>query len=204
MPSRYNPELRPLLSYWYFGSKYHTMINEITSTDIINTWINIWFAKGERQKVIDEHLKTYKELLDKYTDHTSENIYEYMVLIVLYDQIPRNIYRGTAQAYAYDQIARKYIEKVLPYFETLHLIFKLTIVIGLVHSENIADHELNIKLLQSVKSDRKLDDQLSSAISTIVRNHRERVQMFGRIPERNKYLGRISTVEEEAYMRAIY
>lgn len=200
----FNPELFLLYRYWYFDSNITKSISKITSVDIINQWINTWFAKNDAQKKIDVDLKIYEEYLDHYQDFKTDNIYEYITLIVLYDQIPRNIYRGTSQAYKYDSIARKYIEKVIPYFESLNLIFQLTIVIGLVHSENIGDHKINILFGDKIKTNKLCDPHIWNSLNSIIKNHRDRVTYFGRIPERNKFLGRQNTYEEEVYLSSIY
>ena len=41
------------------------------------------------------------------------------------------------------------------------------------------------------------------SLKQIARNHRDRVEAFGRIPERNKVLGRVSTEKELVFMRAV-
>lgn len=40
--------------------------------------------------------------------------------------------------------------------------------------------------------------------TTAGRNHRERIVLFGRFPERNRYLGRVTTADEAVYMTSIY
>jgi uncharacterized protein (DUF924 family) len=70
----------------------------------------------------------------------------------------------------------------------------------MIHSEDIMDHKIIKKLLPQIKSDPKCDPSLYVALIGIFKNHNERIQLFGRIPERNKYLGRTSTDEEKIFL----
>jgi len=57
------------------------------------------FAKGETQQWIDK-----EKYHHHYKDYQPRYLYECIVMIVLYDQIPRNIFRNTRQAYETDHI----------------------------------------------------------------------------------------------------
>lgn len=198
-----NNKLKQLHRFWYFSNSFRKLLSEVKSYDILDVWINIWFAKNEKQAPIDEYLKLFEPLLGEFINYETDNIYELVTLIVLYDQIPRNIYRGTPAAYEYDYIANNYIKQLLPYFDDLHLIFKLTIIIGLVHSEDLDDQNINIELLKKIKKNRLCSNELYLTVKQITINHRERIELFGRIPERNIILNRRSTPEELSYMNAM-
>jgi uncharacterized protein (DUF924 family) len=49
----------------------------------------------------------------------------------------------------------------------------------------------------------RFSEQIRNAMKKIIHNHSERILLFGRIPERNKILGRISTSEELTYLKAL-
>ncbi len=123
-----------------------------------------------------------------------------MALIILFDQIPRNIYRKTAKAYKYDLKSLKITKSLIENFDSLHFCFKLTIIICMIHSEDISDHEIIKILLLKIKNDFKCDSQLYISLYQIYINHYDRIKMFGRIPERNIFLGRKSTPEEKIYL----
>ena len=115
-----------------------------------------------------------------------------LALILLLDQFPRNIYRGTAQAFAGDPRARELahfavargFDRAAP--SGLRTFFYLP----LEHSESLADQELAVRLF----------DAYGSAESRAAgRRHREIIRRFGRFPHRNAVLGRPSTPEEEAF-----
>ena len=198
-------ELYNLYLYWYFSEsnrKYNCKL--LNSIDIYNQWTNVWFAKEEQQKKIDTYLLKYEPLIDKYKTYHPTNLIEAIALIILYDQIPRNIYRGTYKAYLYDHISNKLTHNLLEKYDNLPLNMKLTLIICLAHSENITDHYLIKEKLSSIKKDKKCDYSIYQALYTITINHRDRIELFGRIPERNKILNRISTENELIYLNSIY
>jgi uncharacterized protein (DUF924 family) len=199
-----NHEFIDLFCYWYTCSSYTKKINKIKSTDIVNMWTNIWFAKNEKQKIVDIELKQFEHLLLKYKNYESSNIYDYIILIVLYDQIPRNIYRGTNKAYEYDDITKSYLNKVISEFDEFELVFKLTIIIAFVHIENIDIQNMNVVLLYKIKNDPKISEILWYAMKIIINNHKERIELFGRFPERNKFLNRENTLDEQIYLDSLY
>ena len=62
-------------------------------------WENLWFSKNHKQKTNDMWLKkeflSYFEELDKVNSfETIENIDDLFGIIILCDQISRNIFRG--------------------------------------------------------------------------------------------------------------
>jgi uncharacterized protein (DUF924 family) len=201
-----NYELTNVLYYWYFDPSNNSNLKNfenIKSYDLVDLWINKWFAKNEEQKKIDKQLLNFESLIEKYENYESCNLCEKMALIILFDQIPRNIYRGTAKAYQFDNIALKFAKSLLKDFDSLYFCFKLTVVICLIHSEDLSDHKIIKTLLPVIKSDKKCDPALYVALFGIHTNHNDRIEMFGRIPERNKFLGRISSENEKIYLSNI-
>jgi uncharacterized protein (DUF924 family) len=199
-----NYELLNILYFWYFDFDHHMTkfrdFKNIKSYDLVKLWINKWFAKNEEQKKIDKYLLIFEESIDKYKTYQPNNLYEKIALIILFDQISRNIFRHTGKAYEYDNLALKHAKSLLEDFDSLFFCFKLTIIICMIHSEDIMDHEIIKKLLPKIKSDPKSDPELYLALVGIFNNHNDRIKMFGRIPERNKYLCRISTEKEKVFL----
>jgi uncharacterized protein (DUF924 family) len=114
-------------------------------------------------------------------------------LCILLDQVPRNIYRGTARAFAYDRIARRVAgdavdrgidQQVAP---DRRLFFYLPFE----HSEEAADQRRSERLIATLGDAEWLDYAI---------RHREIVERFGRFPHRNTVLGRPSTVEERVFL----
>ncbi|CAF4573239.1 unnamed protein product, partial [Rotaria sp. Silwood2] len=129
-----------------------------------------------------------------------------MAMIILYDQITRNIFRGTENAYKYDDIARRIALTLVETISlsTLPIQFLLTIVICLIHSEQIEHQDLVKSLIQQyVLRHPSIDPNLLTSLSGIAKNHYDRIQLFGRIPERNRFIDRQSTLTEISFMKAV-
>ena len=115
-----------------------------------------------------------------------------LAAVLLFDQIPRNIHRGSAGAFATDPLARaichlaldKGFDRKLPGKRTQFL------VMPLLHSEDIADQRLALTLF------RQIDNGSAFAFA---RAHHRMIARFGRFPHRNAVLGRSgSAAEREA------
>ena len=124
-----------------------------------------------------------------------------MSCVLLFDQVPRNIFRGTPRAYAYDRLAYPLARALHARadFASLPAQLRYMTVICIVHSEKLEDQERVVAFAESLPM-----DTLGVTFRAIGRNHRDRIALFGRFPERNKYLGRVTTDSERVYMESIY
>lgn len=117
-----------------------------------------------------------------------------LALCLLLDQFPRNIWRGTPRAYAYDGEARRVaavgIERGLD--RLLEPEQRLFIYLPFEHSEDLADQERSVRLMRTL-GDPDWD--------YYAERHREIIARFGRFPHRNVILGRPSTPEELAFLK---
>lgn len=195
-------DLLSLLYAWY--GKCYWKNGE--HNDYIKQWKNMWFAKNAEQKEIDLFLKTtYGESVKKYEKYVPVCLHEKIALIILFDQVTRNIYRETKYAYAYDDISLSLTKNIISNNEHLRMPFHMliTLFLCLIHSENVEDHVIAKKMLNKMKIDYSKYYELISAMDTIYENHNSRIEMFGRIPERNKFLNRKSTTAEIVFMNEI-
>jgi len=118
--------------------------------------------------------------------------------LILLDQFPRNMFRGTADAFGSDLAARaraktaiaRGLDRQVP--EPARQFFYLP----LMHSESLSDQELCVALLVM-----RMPDTGAENISHAVR-HRGVIRRFGRFPSRNAALGRIDSASELAYRAA--
>lgn len=65
-----------------------------------------------------------------------------MGLIILFDQIPRNVFRGKPKAWATDPLAQSMAKKMRSdkgIYSVLPVQFRLTLCICMLHSESLAD-----------------------------------------------------------------
>ncbi len=116
-----------------------------------------------------------------------------IALTLLLDQVPRNLFRGTARAFATDPYARAVSRHARERrFDTeLPTLMRLFLYLPLEHSENLHDQETYIRLV------RGLNDP---GFATYGLKHRDIIARFGRFPHRNKALGRKNTPAEAAYL----
>jgi uncharacterized protein (DUF924 family) len=116
-----------------------------------------------------------------------------LALLLLLDQFPRNMFRGTPRAFATDacalQVAARALEKGFEkkFPPELRSFFYLPFM----HSEELSDQEKCLALYKA------LGEEEGIKYAEI---HLDAIRRFGRFPHRNKILGRSSTQEEVAYL----
>lgn len=118
-----------------------------------------------------------------------------LAYLILTDQFPRNIHRGTALAFASDGRARDAARKALaagwglaapePERQFFYMPFE--------HSEDMGDQDLAVRLME----ERMAGDP---EMALHARAHREMIARFGRFPLRNAALGRENTPEEDEFI----
>jgi len=116
-----------------------------------------------------------------------------LALVLLLDQFPRNMFRGSARAFATDPLARAAAERALargfdqPTDEMMRSFFYLPFM----HSELMADQERCVRLYRALGDPKHLGYALA---------HRDIVAKFGRFPHRNRALGRATTQAEQEFL----
>lgn len=126
-----------------------------------------------------------------------------LALILLTDQFPRNIYRGTAQAFAYDPIALSNCLEALADGSDLRLrpIERAFIYLPLEHSESLEHQDRSVALFTDLANNATEAGKPTflNYLDFAIR-HREIIARFGRFPHRNEFLGRDSTPEEIEFL----
>ena len=119
-----------------------------------------------------------------------------LALIVLFDQFPRNIFRGKAEAFASDAMARDIAKRAIAERRDLEtpVSIRSFYYLPLTHSEALADQESAVRLTR----ERLGEDHFSYPYAL---KHKAAVERFGRFPARNAALGRASTAEEVAFLK---
>ncbi len=119
-----------------------------------------------------------------------------LALILLLNQFPRFMYRGTKGAYAYDelavQIASIAIDKGHDFLHSQKK--RVFYYLPFMHSENIELQNQCVKLVEM-----RIDNP---DILFHAREHRKLIKRFGRFPDRNTVLGRENTSAEQAYLNS--
>ncbi len=124
-------------------------------------------------------------------------------LAILLDQFPRNLFRGSAEAFAADAMMRDIArDAVLARRFDLALTptQRVFLYLPFEHSEAMADQDLSVALFEGLRDDPR-HAAPGGAIDYAWR-HRAVVVRFGRFPHRNAALGRESTPAERAWLEA--
>ena len=168
--------------------------------DIVTFWREAgptkWFRGGaafDREcetRFYDAHFAAALRTLDAWIE-TPDGA---LALLILLDQIPRNIFRGTAHAYATDMLARDFARHAIAAGHDQHFDEDLRVFFYLPfeHSEDLEDQELSLRLHGNLPG-RNAD--------TWAKKHYEVIRTFGRFPYRNAALGRTSTSAELTWLR---
>lgn len=114
-------------------------------------------------------------------------------LILLLDQMPRNLYRDTPGMVKADPKARKVADGAIEagFDKAFARDMRQFFYLPFMHSEEMADQERSLALY------RELGDEDSLKFAEI---HADAIRRFGRFPHRNAMLERRTTPEEQAYL----
>lgn len=183
--------------------------------------LKIWFQGSES---VDRHCKdTFKGAVEHAMSTPVQDLIDLggkdkegkdaLALILLLDQVPRNIYRGKEAKIAYEQcdpiaqqLAKAFTSE--PYnFDSRekcpawwHQSF---LYMPFMHAETPELHELMLTKLQQA-TDNCTSEGEKKAIS-MTRNFEEKhydvIKRFGRYPSRNEAMGRASTAEELEFLK---
>ncbi len=123
-----------------------------------------------------------------------------LALLIVLDQFPRNLLRGSADAFASDPHARHIARGALAQRLDMAVtpIQRPFIYLPFEHSEDAADQDLSCALFEGLRDTPKHAAQ-NGAIEYAWR-HRVVIRRFGRFPHRNAALGRVNTAAEVAYL----
>jgi uncharacterized protein (DUF924 family) len=118
-----------------------------------------------------------------------------LALVVVLDQFPRNIHRGTPGAFAGDARAQALVLEGLAagMDKPLNLAERHFFYMPLMHAEDRELQALGLKKFAAIQRE-------AYSIVRYARDHAATIERFGRFPSRNQALGRPSTAEELAFI----
>jgi uncharacterized protein (DUF924 family) len=126
-----------------------------------------------------------------------------LALLLLLDQFPRNLFRGSAEAFASDAHGRTVARRAVldrRFDLTLPPTARTFLYLPFEHGESMADQDLSVALFEGLR-DIPAHAKPNGTIDYAWR-HRVVIQRFGRFPHRNAALGRESTPAEAAWLAA--
>lgn len=177
------------------------MIKIATPKQVLTFWNKAgpkyWFKKDTAfdQKIRQQFLITHQAAeMQKLADWES-SAEGALALLLLLDQFPRNMFRGTARAFANDAFAREIATRAIKrgFDKKTPLPLRSFFYLPFEHSEELSDQERNVKLCKATKD---------KELVRWAKLHYDIIEKFNRFPHRNEILGRSSTPEEVAFLEA--
>jgi uncharacterized protein (DUF924 family) len=113
--------------------------------------------------------------------------------VIVLDQLPRNMFRGNARAFAADPLAREVASRAIArgFDQLVPAAERMFFYLPFEHSEKLSDQERCVALNRATGD--------AEAIKW-AEHHADIIRRFGRFPHRNAALGRATTAEEQAFL----
>ena len=171
------------------------------ATELVDFWRDAgmakWFRGGDafdaecRTRWLDAHLAAARREFDDWLDDAEGAL----ALVLLLDQIPRNVFRNSGHAFATDPLALHYANRAIDagHDAKIDAGLRFFFYLPFEHSEAIADQDRAVELFTSLGNANLLG---------YANAHRDVIARFGRFPHRNAALGRGNTTEEQAWLAA--
>ena len=166
-------------------------------SDVLKFWFGLepkqwWNGGAELDRLIREKfLNLWAEKRQLPVDTFLTDPLTAVAAVILFDQFPRNMFRGHADAFSTDYlalaIAKGAVDKGLD--EELQKPERKFLYMPFLHSENLENQDRALLLFTKIAD----DEQIKYA-----HRHRDLIARFGRFPHRNAILGRASRPEEIA------
>jgi uncharacterized protein (DUF924 family) len=174
--------------------------------------LGFWFGgeAGEARRRQDEEIRArFGALLERAAsgalDHWAHGPRRRLSLVILLDQFPRHMFRGTARAFAYDG---KALGLTLSGMQSaadaaLDVVERLFFYMPLQHAESRDVQDESVAAYRRLLSE--TPPPLRAGVEAALRSaegHRAIIERFGRFPHRNRVLSRESTPAELEWLRS--
>ena len=165
--------------------------------DVLKFWFGLtydeWWKGGSEidHRIKQRFLKLWAEKRQLPVESFLDDPLTALAGVILFDQFPRNMFRGHAEQFATDHLALAIAKDALEkgFDENLHQQERGFLYMPFQHSENVADQNRSVLLFTELGE----AEQLGYA-----KKHRDVIERFGRFPHRNAILGRAPRPEEVA------
>ena len=153
-----------------------------------------WNADAHVDRTVRERFgRSYDALVADPPPVESLDAHGHLAAVIVFDQFARHLFRGTARAFASDDLAlavtehalARRLDRVLPPVRR-HFLY-----MPLMHREDLVVQRRALALFAGLKDPRA---------SRSARRHHDEIERFGRFPSRNAALGRASTDDERRYL----
>ena len=172
------------------------------AAELLHFWFHklgprVWFAPDSRADAVLRR-RFGRELMRLGARPAHEFLTDSMTAlaaVLLFDQLPRNLYRQSPRAFAFDPLARAIANGALErgWDAALTLAQRQFLAMPLMHSEHIADQRRSLAIYA------RLGRRYGRPYAV---SHHRMIARFGRFPHRNEALGRTGTKAEKRAVEA--
>lgn len=174
-------------------------------TNLSKTVLDFWFSTKMREKwfekseAIDTEIR--ERFLSLYQDARADRLEDWkqraesaLALTIIFDQFPRNLFRGSPRSFESDGLARDVALQALDHDFDRELAAdqRQFFYLPFMHSENLQDQKRALDLYEKLGDAKALD---------FAHQHHDIIARFGRFPHRNAVLGRDTTREEAEFLK---
>lgn len=165
----------------------------------------IWFGEDPMvdDEIKDRFLTDLEKTITGENDRWEQSARGQLAMIILLDQFVRHVYRNTPLAFANDARALSICVHGVQNESEHHLslIERVFYYFPLLHSEDLYYQEQAVRSYETLAELAFSETQvIYDSFVKFAIHHHSIINRFGRFPQRNKVLGRVSTLEELEYL----
>ncbi len=169
--------------------------------DILDFWWRAgparWFARSDEfdAELRQRFLKSHEQAAAGALDGWAETPHGMLALLLLLDQLPRNLFREDARAFATDAKALELATLALErgFHRAFPTMARSFFFLPFEHAEDMAAQQRSVDLFRQ-------NGEEQGYLYALV--HMDVIRRFGRFPHRNRVLGRKTTAEEQAFLES--
>ena len=192
-------EIEDVLSFW-FGDIKNSLCDKPHN--------QLWYQGSEKfdNEIAKKFSSLVKMAASGQLNAWQGNAKGSLALVILLDQLPRNIFRGTEKAFSFDSLALSVCKSGIAqgFDKELSLIEQVFYYHPFQHSELLVEQERSVALFSVLLTEFQQVEHLAVIENALhwTREHLAIIKQFGRFPHRNKVLARDSRPEEIDYLKS--
>ena len=184
---------------------------DVTSQDVLDFWFGArgspqygarreaWFKKSDAfdREIRERFLGLYEAAASGALRAWQAQPHSLLALIIVLDQFPRSMFRGTVRAFASDAQALEAAQRMVDcgWDQTLLPVERQFVYLPFEHAEDLSMQQRALQLFGDISEDAAYADLL-----VWCRKHYDIIARFGRFPHRNALLQRASSAAEEEFL----
>jgi uncharacterized protein (DUF924 family) len=191
----------------------------VTPENILNFWFadagespaaaavrsKFWFHPNEEidGEIWEQFGDAVSDAANGLYDHWLEAAFGRLALIIMLDQFPRNIFRGTAEVFRNDARALELAQQGVAVSQLAGLAVpeQAFLLMPYQHAEDISVQDAGVALYSALADAAAPEwQEAATGYRDFAILHRDIIVEFGRFPHRNEALGRTSTEQEICYL----